>query len=136
MKVAVRTADGKAPPSGSEVAVAAVDEGLLELLPNKSWDVLDALMDRRAYTVSTATAQGQVVGKRHFGLKALPQGGGEKGAGVDEPADEAEQAAGAAGLGGWGGRRGGHGGRRTRKGQASQGIFSQTVGSTRYDRIR
>ncbi len=74
--IAVRTAGGQAPPAGSEVAVAAVDEGLLELQPNTSWDLLDAMMGRRGYGVRTATAQMEVVGKRHFGLKALPQGGG------------------------------------------------------------
>ncbi|HUP09210.1 MAG TPA: MG2 domain-containing protein, partial [Caldimonas sp.] len=76
VQIAVRTADGAAPPSGSEVAVAAVDEGLLELQANKSWDLLEAMMGRRGYGVRTATAQMQVVGKRHFGLKAVPQGGG------------------------------------------------------------
>jgi len=76
VQIAVRTADGTAPPAGSEVAVAAVDEGLLELQPNKSWDLLEAMMGRRGYGVRTATAQMQVVGKRHFGLKAVPQGGG------------------------------------------------------------
>ena len=75
IKISVRTADGAIPPPGSEVAVAAVDEGLLELAPNGSWSVLDAMMRRRAYGVETATAQGQVVGKRHFGRKAVPQGG-------------------------------------------------------------
>jgi hypothetical protein len=74
--VVVRTADGKAPPEESEIAVAAVDEGLLELLPNESWKLLDAMMGRRGYGVETATAQMQVVGKRHYGVKALPQGGG------------------------------------------------------------
>jgi len=76
VQIAVRMVDGTAPPAGSEVAVAAVDEGLLELQPNKSWDLLDAMMGRRGYGVRTATAQMQVVGKRHFGLKAVPQGGG------------------------------------------------------------
>ncbi len=71
-----KTWDGKIPPPGSEVAVAAVDEGLLELMPNRSWKILPAMMGRRGYGVQTATAQGQVIGKRHFGLKALPQGGG------------------------------------------------------------
>ena len=58
VKVTVRaaTADGKAPPAGSEVALAAVDEGLLELMANKSWDLLPALMGRRGYEVQTATA--------------------------------------------------------------------------------
>src|SRR5262249_45018660 len=38
--------------------------------------LLDAMMGRRPYQVDTSTAQMQVVGKRHFGLKALPAGGG------------------------------------------------------------
>ena len=76
VKVAVRKADGQPPPPGSEVALAAVDEGLLELLPNRSWNLLEAMMRQRGYGVATATAQMQVVGKRHFGRKALPQGGG------------------------------------------------------------
>jgi len=53
-----------------------VDEGLLELLPNESWNLLEAMMGRRRYGVRIATAQMEVVGKRHYGLKALPQGGG------------------------------------------------------------
>ena len=76
VRVAVRTVDGQLPPVGSEVAIAAVDEGLLELLPNNSWNLLDAMMGRRGYRVQTATAQLEVVGKRHYGLKALPPGGG------------------------------------------------------------
>lgn len=74
--VKVRTSDGKAPPSGSEIALAAVDEGLLELKPNQSWEILSAMMGRRGFGVYTSTAQMQVIGKRHFGLKALPPGGG------------------------------------------------------------
>ncbi|MGO8991549.1 MAG: alpha-2-macroglobulin family protein [bacterium] len=76
IQVKVRTSDGKVPPPGSEIAVAAVDEGLLELMPNHSWDLLSAMMGRREYSIRTATAQMQVVGKRHFGLKAIPPGGG------------------------------------------------------------
>jgi hypothetical protein len=75
-KINVRRADGKLPPKGSEVAIAAVDEGLLELMPNRSWKLLEAMMGKRGYEVKTSTAQAQVVGKRHYGLKALPQGGG------------------------------------------------------------
>jgi uncharacterized protein YfaS (alpha-2-macroglobulin family) len=74
--ISVRTADGRTPPRGSEVAVAAVDEGLLDLMPNQSWAVLNAMMGRRGYGVQTFTAQTYVIGKRHFGLKALPTGGG------------------------------------------------------------
>ena len=76
IRIRAVTADGKTPPAGSEVAVAAVDEGLLELLPNGSWNILAAMMGRRGIAVHTSTAQTQVVGKRHFGLKAVAQGGG------------------------------------------------------------
>jgi uncharacterized protein YfaS (alpha-2-macroglobulin family) len=76
VKISVSTANGSRLPAGSEVAVAVVDEGLLELMPNNSWNLLDAMMGRRSYGVRTYTAQMQVIGKRHFGLKALPQGGG------------------------------------------------------------
>ncbi len=63
-------------PAGAEIAVSAVDEALLELLPNQSWELLPAMMGRRSFEVTTSTAQGLVIGKRHFGLKALPHGGG------------------------------------------------------------
>jgi len=76
VRIQARTSDGKIPPPGSEVAVAAVDEGLLELMDNQSWGILGAMMGRRGYGIQTSTAQAQVIGKRHFGLKALPQGGG------------------------------------------------------------
>jgi hypothetical protein len=47
VRVTVRTVDGQLPPMGNEVALAAVDEGLLELLPNKSWDLFEGMMGRR-----------------------------------------------------------------------------------------
>jgi uncharacterized protein YfaS (alpha-2-macroglobulin family) len=73
--VDVRRADGSAPPAGSEIALAAVDEGLLELKPNNSWQLLDAMMQPRGIEVVTSTAQMQVIGKRHFGRKAVVAGG-------------------------------------------------------------
>ncbi len=76
VKIKVVTVSGKPLPHGAEVAVAAVDEGLLELMPNRSWSLLEKMMQKRGYGVRTATAQMQVVGKRHFGLKAVPGGGG------------------------------------------------------------
>ncbi len=76
VSVAVTTPEGGPPPAGGEVAVAAVDEGLLELRNNETWNLLEAMMAQRPYSVVTSTAQGRVIGKRHFGLKALPQGGG------------------------------------------------------------
>lgn len=76
VRIRVRLPDGRPAPAGSEVAFAAVDQALLELRPNESWNLLDALLQKRAYLVETATAQSQVIGKRHFGKKALPPGGG------------------------------------------------------------
>lgn len=74
--IEVRRGDGSLPPTGSEIALAAVDEGLLELRPNDSWGLLEAMMTRRGLEVATATAQMQVIGKRHFGRKSLAAGGG------------------------------------------------------------
>jgi len=76
ISIKVARADGGALPKDAEVAVAAVDEGLLELMPNDSWKLLDVMMGRRGHEIETSTAQSQVVGRRHFGLKALPAGGG------------------------------------------------------------
>lgn len=76
--IAVTTPDGKVPAS-ADVAFAAVDEGLLLLAPNDSWKLLDAMMGDRTLDVLTSTAQMQVVGKRHYGRKAVAPGGGGSG---------------------------------------------------------
>jgi len=75
-RIKVRTPEGALPPIGTEVTLAAVDEGLLELAPNNSWNLLEAMLAERGYSMQTFTAQMQVTGKRHFGKKALPAGGG------------------------------------------------------------
>lgn len=75
-RIKVRTPEGGPPPAGTQVTLAAVDEGLLELAPNDSWNLLEAMMATRGYSMQTFTAQMQVTGKRHFGKKALPAGGG------------------------------------------------------------
>ncbi|WOB08531.1 alpha-2-macroglobulin family protein [Piscinibacter gummiphilus] len=67
--------DGK-PLAGTEVAFAAVDEGLLALKPNDSWDLLHALIQQRAWGVQTATGQSEIIGRRHYGRKAVAAGGG------------------------------------------------------------
>jgi uncharacterized protein YfaS (alpha-2-macroglobulin family) len=67
--------DGK-PAQSAEFAFAAVDQALLQLSPNDSWDVLAAMMGDRPLSVVTSTAAMQVVGKRHYGRKAVPAGGG------------------------------------------------------------
>ncbi len=69
------TQDGR-PLAGSEVAFAAVDEGLLALRDNESWDLLGAMLRPRPWGVETATAQGEVIGRRHYGRKAVAAGGG------------------------------------------------------------
>ena len=76
VRVAVTRADGAPPPKDAEIAFAAVDQGLLELAPNESWNLLESMMQRRPEEVTTSTAQMQVVGKRHFGKKAARPGGG------------------------------------------------------------
>ena len=67
--------EGK-PPAGADVAFAAVDEGLLALRANDSWDLLNAMIRQRAWGVETATAQSEIIGRRHYGRKAVAAGGG------------------------------------------------------------
>ena len=74
--VTVAPPRGRPMPRGAEVAIAAVDEALLGLKPNDSWDVLSDMMAARPLSVYWSTAQTQVVGKRHYGLKAVAAGGG------------------------------------------------------------
>ena len=76
LKVSVSRADRGPLPTDAEIALAGVDEGLLELKPNDSWNLLEHMMGRRGIEVYTSTAQMQVVGKRHYGRKAIPHGGG------------------------------------------------------------
>ncbi|MBF0308883.1 MAG: alpha-2-macroglobulin [Magnetococcales bacterium] len=74
--IQVTSPDGKPLPAGAEVALAAVDEGLLELKNNTSWNLLSSMMRRRSLEIQTATAQMQVIGRRHYGRKAVSPGGG------------------------------------------------------------
>lgn len=67
--------EGK-PLAGTELAFAAVDEGLLALRNNDSWDLLNTMIQQRAWGVETATAQSEIVGRRHYGRKAVAAGGG------------------------------------------------------------
>jgi uncharacterized protein YfaS (alpha-2-macroglobulin family) len=73
--IQVKGPDGK-PAATADVAFAAVDQALLQLAPNDSWDVLTAMMGERSLSVLTSTGQMQVVGKRHYGRKAVEAGGG------------------------------------------------------------
>jgi alpha-2-macroglobulin len=76
VKVKVSDPQGKPLPSGASVAFAAVDQALLELANNDTWNLLDSMWLRRGYALETFTAQMHVVGKRHYGRKAAPPGGG------------------------------------------------------------
>src|SRR6185436_14101687 len=67
--------DGK-PLANTEVAFAAVDEGLLALRANDSWDLLGAMLHPRALGVETSTGQSEIIGRRHYGRKAVAAGGG------------------------------------------------------------
>ncbi|HEY0825253.1 MAG TPA: alpha-2-macroglobulin family protein, partial [Ramlibacter sp.] len=73
--IQVRQPNGQ-PAAHAEVALAAVDQALLELLPNDSWNLLEAMLRRRAWGVETSTAQMEIIGRRHYGRKAVPAGGG------------------------------------------------------------
>ncbi|OYX76187.1 MAG: hypothetical protein B7Y82_13280 [Sphingomonadales bacterium 32-65-25] len=74
--VTVKPPAGTRLPADAEIAFAAVDEALLQLKDNDSWKLLDAMMAPQPLGVVLATAQGQVVGKRHYGSKAVAAGGG------------------------------------------------------------
>lgn len=76
VELEIKTSDGKLPIESTEVTLAVVDEALLELSPNPTWNLLDVMMGTRPHLVGTSTAQSQIIGKRHFGLKAKPEGGG------------------------------------------------------------
>ncbi len=75
-RIQVKPPKGVVLPADAEVAFAVVDEALLALKSNDSWKLLDAMMEPRPMGVVMATAQGQVVGKRHYGAKAVAAGGG------------------------------------------------------------
>lgn len=74
--VRVTTPRGGPLPGDTRVTVFAVDEALLALQENPTTAILDQLLPPRAHEVDTATGQAYLVGRRHFGLKARPPGGG------------------------------------------------------------
>jgi uncharacterized protein YfaS (alpha-2-macroglobulin family) len=75
------------PAANAEVALAAVDQALLELMPNRSWNLLEAMLQQRAWGVETSTAQMEIIGRRHYGRKAVPAGGGGGKSGTRELLD-------------------------------------------------
>ena len=75
VRLKVSLPDGS-PAANGTVAFSAVDEALLELAPNDSWALYEAMHPRRSLAVRTATSQMEVVGRRHYGRKAVAAGGG------------------------------------------------------------
>ncbi len=75
ISISAKLPDGK-PAANAEVALAAVDQALLELSGNDTWNLLDAMLKPRAWGVETSTAQMEIIGRRHYGRKAVPAGGG------------------------------------------------------------
>jgi len=86
VSITVKLPNGQ-PAANAEVALAAVDQALLELMPNTSWDLLDAMLQRRSWGVETSTAQMEIIGRRHYGRKAVPAGGGGGKSGARELLD-------------------------------------------------
>lgn len=84
--ISAKLPDGQ-PAANAEVALAAVDEALLELMPNPSWNLLEAMLQRRSWGVETSTAQMEIIGRRHYGRKAVPAGGGGGKSGARELLD-------------------------------------------------
>jgi uncharacterized protein YfaS (alpha-2-macroglobulin family) len=84
--ITVKLPNGQ-PAAHAEVALAAVDQALLELMPNDSWNLLDAMLQRRSWGVETSTAQMEIIGRRHYGRKAVPAGGGGGKSGARELLD-------------------------------------------------
>ncbi|MCX7944853.1 MAG: MG2 domain-containing protein [Deltaproteobacteria bacterium] len=71
-RVEIKGLEGKDP----DVMLIVVDEGLLELLDNPTYNILDGMVREKGLGINTSTGLIQVVGKRHFGKKAISTGGG------------------------------------------------------------
>jgi len=75
-EIQVLDSKGEIPKEETEGSFYVVDEALLNLSPNETWNLLDQMLALRPLLVDTSSSTTQVIGKRHFGLKARPQGGG------------------------------------------------------------
>jgi uncharacterized protein YfaS (alpha-2-macroglobulin family) len=60
-RIQVRDADGKPPAPGTTIQVAVVDEALLQLKDNPSWDLLAAMWRKRANLVSGSSGLRQIL---------------------------------------------------------------------------
>jgi hypothetical protein len=76
VKIKVTTPSGAPLSKNTEVILAAVDESLFHLKNNESFNLLAAMMQARGLGVEASSSLNQVIGRRHFGLKAKSIGGG------------------------------------------------------------
>jgi uncharacterized protein YfaS (alpha-2-macroglobulin family) len=76
VKIKVVSPDGKPLAKDTEVVLAVLDESLLQLKENESFDLLSHMMKPRSLSVQGSSNLNQVIGRRHFGLKAKAPGGG------------------------------------------------------------
>lgn len=78
VRVRVKVTDnkGSVPKNIGKLSLAVVDDGLLQISPNPTWKPVESFLRAFPHTVTTASAQLHVVGKRHFGVKSVPNGGG------------------------------------------------------------
>ncbi len=70
----VKTPNGQ-PVQDGELAVAVVDEAILALSANSTWDILSKMLEEKPLTVNTYTGNTYLIGARHFGQKAIEHGG-------------------------------------------------------------
>lgn len=75
------------PAANASLLLVGVDQALLELVANESWNLLEAMYPTVGYNVRTATMQSEIIGRRHYGRKAVPAGGGGGGAPTREILD-------------------------------------------------
>lgn len=78
VQVEVIRMDGSPLPAGAEVALVAVDEALLQLAPNPSWDILSAMFKKRGYAVELVS--------NILKVAAIPQLGIQSPSGIAAPA--------------------------------------------------
>jgi uncharacterized protein YfaS (alpha-2-macroglobulin family) len=60
----------------AEAVVMVIDEALLSLVKHHSTKLFEKMYNYRDHNVQTSSSQMMIVGKRHFGLKSIPVGGG------------------------------------------------------------
>ena len=59
----------------ADTATQNLDEALKRAPAAKQAPSLEAMLQRRSWGVQTSTAQMEIIGRRHYGRKAVPAGG-------------------------------------------------------------